>query len=351
MGQEVRIALATVQVPFIQGGAELQTRGLADALQEHGHQVETITLPFRFSPPAAVRQSMRWWLEQDFSRFDCGPIDEVIALKFPAIYLQHPRKTVWLMHQHRSVYELLGTAFGESAEDPAAAALREQITAQDTASLADARAVYTTSPTVSERLWRFNGIRSKPVLHPPGLSELLYEGPSYPYIFAPSRLETLKRQELLIRAMALVKRPITAIIAGDGGQRDRLTSLVRELSLDAKVKFIGRVDDLILARYYRHALAVYFAPFLEDYGYITLEAMLSGKPVLTCTDSGGPTAFVEDGVTGSVTAPEPAALAQVIDRLAGDGALARRWGANGLDAYRALGISWSNVVSVLLQSA
>ena len=39
-----------------------------------------------------------------------------------------------------------------------------------------------------------------------------------------------------------------------------------------------------------------FAPFDEDFGYVTLESFLAHKPVITATDAGGPLEFVEDGV-------------------------------------------------------
>ena len=46
----------------------------------------------------------------------------------------------------------------------------------------------------------------------------------------------------------------------------------------------------------------------EDLGYVPLEAFLSGKPVLTTEDAGGPLEFVRDGETGLVVAPRPEAL-------------------------------------------
>ena len=46
-----------------------------------------------------------------------------------------------------------------------------------------------------------------------------------------------------------------------------------------------------------------YPPFDEDFGYVTLEAFLARKPVITCTDSGGPNEFVVDGVNGSICAP------------------------------------------------
>ena len=49
------------------------------------------------------------------------------------------------------------------------------------------------------------------------------------------------------------------------------------------------------ANCYAHSLGVIFPAVDEDYGYVTLEAMLSSKPVITCADSGGPLEFVVDG--------------------------------------------------------
>ena len=46
-----------------------------------------------------------------------------------------------------------------------------------------------------------------------------------------------------------------------------------------------------------------YPPFDEDFGYVTLEAFLARKPVITCTDSGGPNEFVVDGVNGCVCGP------------------------------------------------
>ena len=64
-------------------------------------------------------------------------------------------------------------------------------------------------------------------------------------------------------------------------------------------------------------LGVVFTPYDEDYGYVTLESFLASKPVITCTDSGGPVELVEDGVSGWVTEPDPRSVAEAIDRLGG----------------------------------
>lgn len=344
----MRVAVATVQVPFIFGGAELMTRGLCAALTRAGHQVDMVTMPFRFGPPAAVLESMAAWEAQDFARFDCGPIDQVIALKFPAFYLSHPNKRLWLMHQHRSVYELFDTPYGDSSANAEAVALRAEVMRRDNAALAGARRVFTISPTVSERLLHHNGVSSEPLLQPPAGAELFHSGPAMPYVFVPSRLESLKRQELLIRAMAMVHEPVYSVIAGDGGMRARLEQVVSELQLHHRVKFVGRASEAELRRWYAHSLAVFFGPLLEDYGFITLEAMLSSRAVITCTDSGGPTHFVRDGETGLVTAPEPEAVAAAINTLWANRARARDMGVNARHHYDALKISWDHVLERLL---
>jgi len=82
-----------------------------------------------------------------------------------------------------------------------------------------------------------------------------------------------------------------------------------------RVELLGYVSDQDLLELYAHCRASLYAPLNEDYGYVTVESFLSRKPVITSTDSGGPLEFVEDGVNGVVTAPEPEALAGAIDRL------------------------------------
>ncbi len=73
------------------------------------------------------------------------------------------------------------------------------------------------------------------------------------------------------------------------------------------------VDDLVSL--YAGCRAALYAPLNEDYGYVTVEAFLSRKPVVTTSDSGGPLEFIEDQASGWVVAPEADALAETIDRL------------------------------------
>jgi glycosyltransferase involved in cell wall biosynthesis len=348
MPRQRRIGVASVHTPGITGGAELHAQGLIAAIKRAGHLVHGISMPFRFSPPSAIDYAMDAWAAQDFTRYGGGQIDRMICLKFPSYLLSYPNKIVWLLHQHRPAYDLFGSEFGLDANDPQALRLREAIIAADGRELASARAVHTNSQRVSARLLQYNGITAPPLYHPPADADAFHCKDALPYIFVPSRIETLKRQDLLIEAMARTQSPIAAIISGGGGQRARCEALAEARGLRDRIRFVGDVSRPELIGLYAHALGVFFGPLDEDYGYVTLEAMLSSKPVITCTDSGGPLEFVVDDETGIVCDPQADAIAAALDRLHGDQASAAAMGRAGRARYEAFGISWDHVADRLL---
>jgi glycosyltransferase involved in cell wall biosynthesis len=340
----MRIVVTANQAPFIEGGAESHARHLVAALREHGHQVELLRFYFRFHPPAAIESLMRYCEQQDLALPNGQSVDRVISLQFPGYGVQHPDQIVWLLHQHRAAYEL----YDPDTATPAERRLRDKIHAYDNRVLGRARARFANSARVAERLATWNGLTATPLHHPPPAVERLEAAESWGYIFCPSRLETLKRQWLLIEAAAKTQADTPILIAGDGGQRPQLEQLIAEHGLGHRVRLLGRVSEAQKRRLYAHARAVFFGPHDEDYGYITLEAMAAAKPVVTCTDSGGVLGFVEPGVTGMVAAPQPAAVAQALDEYAADPARAAREGAAGRAAFDALELNWNRVVETLL---
>lgn len=344
----MRIAIATAQVPFIRGGAESMTKALMQALERFGHDVEIITLPFRFGPTDSVRKNMENWRAENLDMFDCGRIDKVISLKFPSFYLKHHNKIVWLMHQHRAAYELFDTPYGYSSSKKDEVKLRSEIVDGDIESLKEAKSVFTISRRVSERMYQYCGIESSPLYQPPPIASFLKSGDQLPYIFFPSRLESLKRQDLFVRAAKHLKSPVALLIAGNGGQREHLEALIKSENVTSRVRLVGAPSITELADYYSNALGVFFGPYDEDYGFVTLEAMLSCKPVITCSDSGGPLEFVINNETGYVVEPAPESIAGAIDRLYFDRVNARRMGQAGLEHFKCLEISWNNVVGRLL---
>jgi glycosyltransferase involved in cell wall biosynthesis len=339
----MKILVTANKVPFMPGGADYHIAGLVNHLRQYGHQVEEIRLPFKFSPEADIKKLMDFCDGFDLNRPNGTQIDKVISLQFPGYGVKHADHTVWLMHQHRAVYEL----FEQQPGTPELTQLKEHIVQYDNRVLKQAKKIYSNSRRVSQRLQQYNRIDSEPLYHPPFGAEHFFCERAKPYIFCPSRLERLKRQDLLIKAAQYFKTPVAVIIAGDGGQKNYYQNLIDKYRVADKVRLIGTVTETEKHAFYAYSLAVFFAPFDEDYGYITLEAMLSAKPVITCHDSGGPLEFVKNAQTGYVLNPDPKLIAKHIDRLYEDTALAEKMGNQGLKQYKKKAISWDTVIKAL----
>jgi glycosyltransferase involved in cell wall biosynthesis len=183
------------------------------------------------------------------------------------------------------------------------------------------------------------------VAHPPGRVPAVRPRRGH-YLLSAGRLDGAKRVELLIAAMAHVGDDVQLRIAGTGPEEERL----RELAAgDDRIRLLGRVSDTALADLYAACRAVAFVPFEEDFGLVAVEAMALGKPVLTCTDSGGPTELIEDGVSGFVREPRPEALAEAIRLLWGSRGLRARLGRAA--AERARAVTWAPAVDAIERAA
>lgn len=351
----MRIVIASVQVPFVRGGAEVLEESLRDALRDAGHEVAVASVPFKWYPPERILDHMLACRLLDLTESHGVPIDLVIGLKFPAYLVAHPRKVLWLVHQHRAAYELWEHAgMGSLASFPNGDRVRDAIRHADRQLIPEARAVFTISETVSGRLRRYSGVDSTPLCPPVPGAERFYRAEAEDYLFFPSRLTSTKRQGLVLEALAQTREPVRVRFAGAADflpTAEALQELARRLGVAGRVEWLGAITDDEKCRQYAHSLGVVFPPFDEDYGYVTAEAMLAAKPVLTCTDSGGPLELVLDRETGLIADPAPASLAAAMDFLWQNRARARAWGEAGRERYDSLGITWPNVVQRLLACA
>src|SRR5262249_46897765 len=125
---------------------------------------------------------------------------------------------------------------------------------------------------------------------------------------------------------------IHAVIAGDGPQRTAWQALARELGLDDRVRFAGDVPDAELRRLMR-ACAVFVLPSVtraEAFGYVQLEAMASGRPVVSTDVPSGVSWVNQHERTGLVVpAGDSTALRGALQRLMADEPLRRRFGDAG----------------------
>ena len=348
----MRIVITTIQLPFVFGGAELLANNLKDALIAAGHDAAIVALPFKSYPPERIPDHLLACRLFDLTGSNGIPIDKVIGLKFPAYCISHPNKVLWILHQHRTAYDLWDHPVGgDINKTPDGLQIRAAIKHADQTFIPEAKRVYTIAHTVTNRLKKYCDLDSTPLYHPPPNHEKLYCAKSEDYFFYPSRISALKRQSIVVEALALTKKPVCVYFAGTPDYPDyleKLKALAKKLNVTKRIKWLGRVSDDKKIKYYAHSLGVIFPPVDEDYGYITLEAMLSSKPVITCKDSGEPSVIVSHNKSGSVCEPTPKSLAKAMDKLWSDRGRAKAWGAGGLKRYNDLGISWDNTIQRLL---
>jgi glycosyltransferase involved in cell wall biosynthesis len=340
------VLVCEAQVPFVHGGAELHVRGLVDELRRRGYRAERVSIPFKWYPKSELLAQAAAWRLIDLSESNHQRIDAVIATKFPTYFVRHPNKIAWLFHQYRAIYDLAGTPYSEFVHAEGDVRLRDRLIGLDRDALGEARALFTNSRNTAARLARYNGLTAEPLYHPPPLAGQLNAGPFGDYVLSVGRLEGNKRVDLIVRALAHVSPGVRLVVVGDGPLRASLEETAAQAGVAARVTWTGGIDARALVDLYAGALGVVFPPFDEDYGYITLEAFLSRKPVITTTDAGGPLEFVEHGVTGFVVEPAPEAIGAAINRLADDRRAAQSLGDAGYDRVRA--ITWDGVVDRLL---
>ena len=340
------VLVCEAQVPLVHGGAELHVRGLVDELRRRGHRAERVSIPFKWYPKDELLTHAAAWRLVDLSESNGERIDAVIATKFPTYFVRHPNKITWLFHQYRAIYDLCGTPYSEFGHSEADVRLRDRLMALDNEVLKESTRLFANARNTAARLARYNGITAEPLYHPPPLAGRLRSGPLGDYVLSVGRLEANKRVDLIVRALAHTDRGVRLVVVGEGPLREPLERVAAEAGVADRVTWTGAIDQRALVDLYAGALAVVFPPFDEDYGYVTLEAFLARKPVITTTDAGGPLEFVEQAINGFVTEPAPEAIGAAIARLAADRRAAQAFGDAGYERVRS--ITWDGVVDRLM---
>ena len=341
-----RIAVVTSSPPMVEGGHMVIARALTRALRDAGHDADVVVTPQnRFGRQASAYVAT--WLT-DVGKSGGERIDQVISLRYPSYAVRHPRHVCWLNHTMREYYDLWDRFSAPlSPQGRLKEGLRRRMLhATDRYLLTkNVSRLFVQSRTIQNRLKMWPELAST-VLYPPA-PQRPYRCDEYgDYIFYVSRLTTLKRADLFVRALATNEaRGVRAVIGGDGEERDRLVALIRELGLDGRVVLAGTLDDDQLVGHLARCRAVCFPPIDEDYGFVTAEAFVSGKAVVTCHDSGGPAELVQDGVNGAVCDPTPTALGKAIGRLMADRSEAERLGAAARASAEHL--KWEDAVKAL----
>jgi len=332
---------------FVRGGHLAIAEATAAALRRAGYLSEVMVTPQnRFGRQLSAY--LATWLTDVGETADGQPVDQVISLRFPSYAVRHWHHVCWLNHRMREYYDLwerFTRGLGRKGRLKEGVRRRVFHRLDRWLLTGNVHRLIAQSKTVQARLDRFGRIPSE-LLYPPP-PERPYRTEEYgEYVFAVSRLTPLKRLGLLVEAAARMKdRTMGIKIAGEGEEGPALRERIKDLGLEGRVEMLGAVSDAELVDHYARCRAVYFAPWNEDYGFVTLEAFRSGKAVITTSDSGGPAELVRHGENGLVGPDAPEAVAEHLDLIAADRGQAERLGQQAL--RDAAPHTWAQAVDVL----
>jgi glycosyltransferase involved in cell wall biosynthesis len=344
-----KILVITSDVPFVRGGHRIIAENTVQALIDHKYIAE-----LHYTPQNRFGRQLSGYMVNRFSDFnyteDGKGVDRIIAMRYPSYVVQHPNKVVWLVHRMREYYDLWDeykktlSIQGRVKET----ARRSIIHFLDHYYLTrGVNKIYTISGQVKERLRIWGGIDAE-VLYPPVTPGNWHCREYGNYFLCVSRLMKHKRIDLFVKAAAFVKnRNIRFVIAGSGPEENNLKKLISNLKLTSRFELTGQVEQQRLIDLYASSRGVVFVPLREEFGFVTLEAFRSDKPVITAADSGGPTELIKDSKSGYITCAIPEAIAEKMDLLANDDSLAAELGTEGnrMTSY----INWETTVRKLVK--
>ncbi len=343
----MKIAVVTPKmISGERGGAENLYEGLVSALNDRGHEAVQIEVLVDESSFEGILEAYCKCYYLDLDDYDL-----VISTKAPTYMVRHRNHITYLLHTIRVFYDMFDKEFDHAKNEKEKQ--RRLIHEFDKYGMHPSRIKKhcIIGETVAKRLKDSDSFWDQikfDVIYP-AVVDLNYKEPKKgEFIFLPGRLHKWKRVDLVINAMKYVKYNIKLVVAGEGNEDNSLKSLVSQLGLEKRVDFLGKISNEKLVEMYSKSIVVPFVPVEEDYGYITVEAFKSKKPVITCHDSGEPSIIVEDGISGFVVDPDPKKIADKLNYFIENPTEAERMGENG---YRSVeGITWDNVVGEILDS-
>jgi glycosyltransferase involved in cell wall biosynthesis len=258
-----------------------------------------------------------------------------------------------MLHQYRQAYDLFDAGQTNLPEGQAGQAMRQLIKQADEETFRESCRIFTNSEVTRQRLAHYNGCDAEVLPPPLNDPELFTGGTPEGYIFVGGRINGMKRQYLLLEALALAPRNVRLVIAGPPDTPEdasRLRKLVESLGVGDRarldLRFLARSE---LAEYVNRATACAYLPYNEDsLGYVTMEAAMAAKPVITTHDSGGVLGLVRHQQTGWVVPAEPQALAEALVQASMPTASVRDLGIAARERWLGMGITWPNTIARLL---
>jgi glycosyltransferase involved in cell wall biosynthesis len=229
---------------------------------------------------------------------------------------------------------LISFIYGIDAWEPLSFARRRALNASDR--------IISISRFTAKRAGEVNGVPPEkvrilyncfdPGLYPKSTFETADKKLSLLTVARISLNEQYKGHDVVIRALPdlLKKFPdLVYNIVGDGDGRPVLEELVAEQKVAHAVRFHGVVSEEQLTEQYQNASVFVMPSRFEGFGFVFLEAMAYGKPVVAGNEDAS-VEVVRNGKTGFTVLPQSVPeVASAIEKLLGDEQLRRSMGENG----------------------
>lgn len=346
----MKVIVAAGTPGFIGGGATELAISVERALLDAGHEVELLFVP-SYEDTTRIFSQLVGMRIHDFT----DEADHLIALRWPAHFLRHERKSVWFLHEYRTLFDLAGYLGDMGALQPGDAERARLLATWERTALGEARNVFTNSQVVSDRVARsLDGFPTQ-VIEPPYPRDI----PDAPPFVATrnvvqlGRVSPIKRQDLAIRALAASGGDWHLTIAGVPEPLEygrALREMVDELGVadrvDLRLDWIDEDEKLDLLA--RSSVVLNLAYAEDSYSYVTYEGWATARPVVTTTDTEGIAHAVAEASAGVVSQPDPVSLGAAVRELLDDPARAEADGARGRDWVLTRSTTWDAAIARLL---
>jgi len=344
----LKIAIVSAYVPFLSQPLLNNIEKLSSLLQEQGHEVEQICLPFINDTEKLLEQIVTYRLINL-----TATADKVITLNPPAHVLQHPNKINWFIKDWDSYFGIKNYRDGSGSGSLQQDSIYQQIDTVNSRTLKEAKKLFAASKMISEQMKDLDSLKSE-ILYPPLPYSEYFRCDGYnDEIVCLADLKESSRLILLLDAMRFVKSAIRLRFCAesvDAFHVEKLKEIIIKHGLGNRIIFQNKryttqeKIDILAA-----ALAGVYLPANDSfYGYSSLEIFHAQKPILTTNDSGSLTELVIDGYNGYIVDPTSQAIAEGLDKLYLDRKKTIAMGECAAQRIIDLKITWKNVMERLL---
>jgi glycosyltransferase involved in cell wall biosynthesis len=368
------LSVGNLYPPHHFGGYELIWRGAVEQMRAAGHEIRILTTDYRLSAtdPAVpedpdCHRELRWyWHDHEFPRI--GPLARLRIERHNADVLRRhlegwtPDVVAWwpmggmsmslIEHVHRARIPAVAVVmddwpnYGPRVDawqaplggHPRRGRVVERLTGVPT--LGDlgslTRWVFISRHQL-ERTERVLGpLPGARVAHAGVDEELFRPAPEHEWrwrLLYCGRIDPRKGIDLAVTSLSLLPEEATLSVVGGGDRehRDELERTARELGVQDRLSFDQVERDRLPDMFAEHDVLLFPVRWEEPWGLVPLEAMAVGLLVIA-SGRGGSAEYFVDGENCLLADPDagPGALAEALQRLAGDADLRRRLRSGGL---------------------